>query len=463
MKIKDFFNRLAWAVGLKSNRFLRTFFTPWELAQGRTTPGDYDRAVELYTSWVYKCAFINASSVAQVPLRLYLRRQAGRKTARINHIPVTSKTFDCYLRNDRVAPYIRKDIEIEEVEEHPFLDLMKNVNPQRNQFDADIETQLFQELTGNGYWYLVPSGLRGMSDRRIPAEIWTLPSHRVEIVPSRRTYVDHYELRQKGFGEPQRLEVDEVVHFRFPNPQDTLYGMGPLQGAMAAVNVNEYIKSYEINLLKNQARPDFIVKMESGTHLTDEQRERFRGTWDALYRGPTRAGKPGILEGGMDIKELGFSPKELSFLVGRKLTMQEIAGIFGVPMSKMTTEDVNLANAQIGEVQYAKDTIVPRLKLREQKLNERALPLYDDNLFCVYDNPVPEDREQKKNELCDYTKTGILMINEARQELGKGPADGGNYIYLPMNVMPIGGASEKRIQELSQRIAKRVREKLNAN
>lgn len=454
MTIRQFFSGLLMKAAGKVNPFLAAEFHPWELSRGRIAHGDFDKMIAAYSSWAYKCASLNANSVAQVPLRLYVRRPAkGKMVKQVNHTEVNSKTYDCYLRNTRLASYITKDTEIEEVLDHPFLELMKNVNPWRNSFDLRYETQLFLELTGNSYWYLRGNGLG------VPAEIWVLPANRVTIVPDPVEFIKRFEFRRAGFGEPEKFDPSEMIHFRFPNPKDVLYGMGPLMGAANAIDVNQFMRDYEMALFENQARPDFVVKMK-GSLNKEGQRERFKKMWQGVYGGRKKAGKFAVLEEGMDIEQIGFSPKELNFLVGRKVTMQEIVGIFGVPMSKVTSEDVNLANAKIGEYQYMKDTIVPRLKLQEEKLNEKLLPLYDEKLFALYDNPVPEDQEFRLKEKESNLKTGYSSINQERQVDGQEEVPWGEVPLMPMNLMPISSSKaaeeKKEFNELIKDVAEEI-------
>ena len=446
--------------GRGANRYLATAFNPWELSRGRLSATNFEVAVRAYTSWTYRCANLNANSVAQLALKLYSEKPTSSKmTARVNQIPVTSKTYESYLKNPALKNYIKKkDIEIEEIESHPFLDLMKNVNPQRNEFDLKNETELFLELTGNGYWYLVPSNLRGADGRYLPAEIWVLPSQRVTIVPSPTEFIDHFELRRQGFGNPVRYEPEEIVHFRFPNPNDVLYGMGPLQGARNAVDVNQYIRDYETNLFRNQARPDFIIKSEGKMNL--DQRDRFMEIWKDTYRGTKSSGKFGVLEGGMDIKELGWSPKELSFLIGRNMTKEEICNIFGIPMSKVQTKDVNRANAEVGETTYQRDTISPRLRLIEQKITEKFLPIYDDKLFCVFEENIPLDKEFKVKERESNLKNAYSSINEERKLDGREPVAWGDVPLVQMNIVPLEVAGEKQIKELAGVISDNIKERL---
>ena len=448
------------------DRYLLSAFNPWELSRGRLSTTDFDMAVKSYTSWVYRCVTLNSHAVARLSLKLYSQKETSSKsTARVNQIPVTTKTYDSYLRNTSLKYYIKKkDVDIEEIEDHPFLDLMKVVNDQRNEFDLKNETQLFLELTGNSYWYLVPSNMRGENGRYLPSAIWVLPANRIKIIPSKKTFIDHFELRQSGFGKPTSYKPEEIVHFRFPNPNDILYGMGPLQGAANAVDVNQYIKDYEIGLFKNQARPDFVIKMEKGTKMNEPQQKRFTEMWqDAYGGGPKSAGKFGVLEGGMDLKEFGWSPKDLSFLIGRGMTMNEIATIFGVPMTKITTEHVNRANMETGEVMYQTDTISPRLRLQEQKITEKVLPIYDEKLFVVFENNIPLDKEFRVKERESNLKNAYSNINEERKLDGREPVAWGNVPLVPLNVVPLEVAGEKQIKELAGVISDNIRERLEEN
>ena len=445
------------------DRYLLSAFNPWELSRGRLSTTDFDMAVKAFTSWVYRCCTLNANSVAKLSLKLYSQKETSSKsTARVNQIPVTTKTYDSYLRNTSLKYYIKKkDIDIEEIEDHPFLDLMKIVNDQRNEFDLKNETELFLELTGNSYWYLVPSRMRGENGRYLPSAIWVLPANRMKIIPSKQTFISHFELRQEGFGEPIRYEPEEIVHFRFPNPQDILYGMGPLQGAANAVDVNQYIKDYEVGLFKNQARPDFVIKMEKDVRMNEPERARFIEMWKDTYgRGTQSAGKFGVLPGGMDLKEIGWSPKDLSFLIGRNLTKEEICNCFGVPMSKVQTQDVNRANAEVGEVTYQRDTISPRLRLMEQKITEKLLPIYDSKLFRVFEENIPLDKEFRVTERDSNLKNGYSSINEERKIDGREPVDWGNQPILPLNLVPFETASGEDLRELAESISGKIKERL---
>jgi hypothetical protein len=118
------------------------------------------------------------------------------------------------------------------------------------------------------------------------------------------------------------------------------------------------------------------------------------------YGGPAKVGKTLLLEKGLKYQGISMSPREMNYIQGRKFIREEIAAAFGVPMSKLTSESVNRANALAGDVQYMSDTIEPRCRRIEEKLNERLLPMYDDtgSLFVAYDDIVPADKEFRLRE-----------------------------------------------------------------
>jgi len=229
---------------------------------------------------------------------------------------------------------------------------------------------------------------------------------------------------------------------KYPDPADIYYGKGPLAAAALAADTHQGMSAYENTLMRNNAIPENIFVTEQ--NLTDAQITRFKDEWNAKHRGPRNAGKTAILQGGLDIKNIALTPRELGFLQGRKVPRPEIEAIFGVPMSLLTVEDVKSAPATgmiVGNVSYARRTIRPRCRRIEEKLNEQLLPLYDPKLFVAFDNPVPEDKRAAAEEREINLRTGYTTINEERLEDNRKPVEWGDTPIMPMNLVPLGTQS----------------------
>jgi HK97 family phage portal protein len=65
--------------------------------------------------------------------------------------------------------------------------------------------------------------------------------------------------------------------------------------------------------------------------MTAEQFERLKAELEDGFQGPRRAGRPLLLEGGLDWKPLSLSPKDMDFIAARNGAAREIALAFGVP------------------------------------------------------------------------------------------------------------------------------------
>ena len=392
----------------------------------------YDKLITRYVSWVYACANINATTVASVPLRLYVAKSSKGQKIRTKTRPVTNKVRD-YLFSDRSFQIkLTQAVDVEEVLEHPYLDLMQNVNPYMNAFELIEQWTLYQELTGNCYTLIIYNSLN------VPTQLWILPAQWMKIVPSKETFIAGY-LFKKDPMNPVPYEPEEVIHMKYPDPADVHYGKGPLAAAVLAADAHQGMSDYEYNLLKNNAIPTSALSTEQS--LTTDQVKKIKDEWNAQYRGPRNAGKLAILQGGLSVEKYQLTPKEMGYLKGRKINREEIAAVFRVPMSLLTVEDIKGAPATgmiIGSTTYARTAIRPRCRRIEEKLNEQLLPLYDPKLFVAFDNPVPEDRAAAVAEREANLRMGFTTINEERAEANMEAVAWGETPWLPMNLIPVG-------------------------
>jgi len=124
------------------------------------------------------------------------------------------------------------------------------------------------------------------------------------------------------------LDQDDVLHvpgFGF----NGLNGLSPLRHALRvsgrlAINAQDFSSSF----LKNMGRPDYALRTKE--NLTDEQFERLKKLIDT-HTGPSRSGKPMILEGGLEVQTLTMPLQEMQLLDTRKFQVEEIARIYGTP------------------------------------------------------------------------------------------------------------------------------------
>lgn len=408
----------------------------WETLSQSPPPPPFNpaRGVAMFRSWVAAAATINAQAVASVPLRLYVKKRTGKKCL-FNTRKLGRKRM-AWLRGDaKQTPsneVLRKSMAMGEMEEvvddHPLTTLLANVNAFYNGFDFATFRILSQELTGNAYCLMIRS-----SDAMPPDELWPLLPQYTTIIPSRTDWISGYTYCRNG-RDGVTFQPQDVIHFRQVSMNSVYYGQGKVEKAWGVINVNEANHTMDQALADNHARPDYAVLMEGGT---SEQADQLQVALDRRLKGRHKAGKSLVLGGPkVTMMPLNFPPKDMG---GRDDVVEEIAAVFGVPVSMLKANDPNLASSKTGYGQWRESTILPLCRLDEQTLNQQLVPLYSDDLMLAYDNPVPDDEVAELAERSAYVNLGIVSRNEARMEDGYAPSDDPMADRLLANGQPLGG------------------------
>jgi len=417
-----------------ARRVLGTIVNPWEIGSGQEIfhQEDYLRLIEAYKSWIYICANKNATAVAEAPLRLYVSKPERTSKLLVKTVKVSKINKDRLSRKANLNGYVAKAVDVEEVMAHPFITLMKAVNPLINRFDLWELTQIWLELTGNAYWYVYKDKLG------VPQEVWPIAPQFMRIVVSPDKIIGGYVYQRSIAKIP--FEADEIIHFRFGNPSGSIYGTSPLSAVFETYVSDGNIRNFESTLMKNAGRPEGVL--QTTATIGPEVFKRLKEEWGKNYAGVRKVGKTIILENGLEYKPITFTPREMNYVVGRKMNREEIAAAFGIPMSKLTTDSVNRSNAVQGNYQYFTDTVEPRLRRIEEKINEQLMPLYDENLFVAYDSTVPEDKEFELRERRAHLGSYVTTVNEERVKIGLEPVDWGDIPLVSGGVAPLGSQQQ---------------------
>jgi len=400
-------------------------------------PFSYAAAARAYSSWVYAAANLNAIAVASQPLRLYVRSRNGTKLWNTRKVGARVKAFHSGALEQLPSRHvIRKAAEYGDeyevvTDSHPVLDLLEKVNPYQNGYDATVLRILYTELTGNAYLHPVIDKTLG-----IPTELWTMPSQNVEIVPGKQRFIDGYLY---GATREQRrfFAADEVIHFKRPNPNDLYYGIGKAEAAWSAIQCNDEVHSMDFHFFANKARPDWLMTIKGP--VSTEEMERLEAQIDEKLRGSRRTGRFLTASADIDIKPLSFQPKDL---MGRTDIVEEVAAVFGVPVSMLKANDPNLASASVGFASWRANTILPMLRMDEEVLNQSLLPLFgiEDDAFLAYDNPVMSDERFEFEKVRSSVAGGMMTVNEARVRIGMDKVDNPSADALLFSNQPLGGA-----------------------
>ena len=255
-------------------------------------------------------------------------------------------------------PLVCQDAE-RRYEVHPVIELMRRPNP--GQGRAELLEALFGQilLTGNGYLEAVAT------EAGLPRELHVLRADRMTIVPGADGWPEAYDYTVGGRKHrfDMRGHPDPICHIKAFHPQDDHYGLSPMQAAATAVDVHNAASSWSKALLDNAARPSgaIIYKGVDGQGaLSPDQYDRLVSEMEMHHQGARNAGRPMLLEGGLDWKPMGFSPSDMEFHATKQAAAREIAVAFGVPpMLLGIPGDATYANYQEAHRAFYRLTVLP--------------------------------------------------------------------------------------------------------
>jgi len=335
----------------------------------------------------------------------------------------------------------------DKVEDHELLSLLNRPNPLQSY--SEFFNSLFGYVLLSGNAYILKVG----GENGAPKELHQLRPDRIQIKGSGNAIPDRYEYVMNGrvhatYPVDQVDGYSEVKHIKLWNPLDDYYGLSPMSAAAVEIDQFNMSSKHNVNLLQNGARPSgaviFKPQDDAGfaVNLTESQRQQLLTDMNNRFAGSNNAGRPMLLEGDFDWKEMGLSPKDMDFHQLKNMAATDIALCFGVPSQLVGVPD-SQTYSNVAEARLAlyEETIIPHLRKIASDLNEWLVPMFDDRLKLEFDiDSIPALSERRKRiyeNVASAVREGIMTRNEAREQLGLNLIDGADELYISANMFPL--------------------------
>jgi HK97 family phage portal protein len=259
-----------------------------------------------------------------------------------------------------------------EIAAHPLTDLLAQPNPRLSGGGLMEALAAHLMIAGNAYVEAVALG----GELR---ELHVLRPDRMRVVPGADGWAEAYEYTAGG--RSVRFVQDgsppPILHVALFNPLDDHYGAPPLEAAQVALDLHNAAGAWNKALLDNSARPSGALVYGGAGNLSDEQFDRLKEELEANFSGSANAGRPLLLEGGLDWRPLSLSPKDMDFLEARNAAAREIALAFGVPpMLLGIPGDATYANYSEASRVLWRQTVLPLARRLGQELASWLAPAF---------------------------------------------------------------------------------------
>lgn len=306
---------------------------------------------------------------------------------------------------------------------HPLEALLRRPNP--GQSGAELLETLYGHLETAGNAYLEAVTLDGAA-----RELYALRPDRMKIVPGTDGWPAAYEYAVGASRTLFRPGGDgrlPILHLKLFHPTNDHYGLAPLEAAAGAVDLHNAALAWNKALLDNGARPSgaLVYKGPQGAeNLTAEQFDRLKAELAETYAGPLNAGRPLVLDGGLDWRSMSLSPADMDFAEAKNGAAREIALAFGVPPQLLGIPgDNTYANYKEANLAFWKQTVLPLARKTAAALSAFLSP--DGTARFEVDLSAIEALAAERDAL--WARVGaaaFLTGDEKRRLLGLAPCGG---------------------------------------
>lgn len=324
---------------------------------------------------------------------------------------------------DRVS-----DTDRQRVTEHPLTDLLRKPNP---------------FTTPYRFWEAVVSDMAIFDNAVVlkvrlpdqPMALVRLDPTRVQVLGDNPFAPTSYKVDKVEF------KPENVIHFRGYSPLDIRWGVSPMDTLREMLAEDRQATLHREQLWRNGARMSGYLKRPlEAPPWTDKGKDRFREGWRQQYTGTgANPGGTPILEDGMDYVAAGTSPRDAQSVEWRKLTREEVASAFHIPLTLVGILDhATYSNVREQHKMLYQDTLGPTLEMIQQELELQLLPDFagTETMYLEFnvDAKLKGNFEDQAQQLSSSVGGPYMTRNEARGRLNMPQIEDGDQLITPMNL-----------------------------
>lgn len=253
-------------------------------------------------------------------------------------------------------------------------------------------------------------------------------------------------------GQSRVVRPDDMFYVHGYAPDRLHRGLAPLETLRALIDEESAATETRRRLWEQgMSSPGYLKRPSTAPKWSDKARERFLVDWAQRWTGPANAGKEPVLEDDMDFVKASFSPEQAQYVEARRLTREDVARAFHLPLSVAGLLDAPTASTKEFHQQLYQDCLGPWLIMLREEINRQLVPRFADSedVYVEFDlqSKLAGSFEETASILVSAVGRPYLTPNEARTRQGLPRSDDptADRLSIPLNVMIAsapGGGSE---------------------
>jgi HK97 family phage portal protein len=331
--------------------------------------------------------------------------------------------------------------------------LLMDPNPVHTPPEVWFWTSWAKHTDGNAYLRKVRSGDPNTGN---VVQLWPISPRLIRPITYKGSpnFIDAYRYSYAP-GKYDDIDPRNIVHFRIGiDDQDHRLGLSPIKRLLREIASDQSATQYTDALLRNFGIPGLVVTVPQNSSLNEQQADEIKQRIEQRF-GYENRGNVGVLTAGATIAQFGFSPDQLNMKELHEVPETRICAVMGVPpviagLSSGLGQSQNYASMKVIRENFTELTVVPLWRMDAAKLNKELRPDFtaETTVRIGYDlsmvRALQEDRNQLFTRLDNAVRTGWVLPNEARAEVGYAPKPWGEVpMPQPAPLVSGGGAGQQ--------------------
>lgn len=246
-------------------------------------------------------------------------------------------------------------------------------------------------------------------------------------------------VRTPGAAEPRTL-VQEQMFWLQGFGVDASMPTSVLRLARETIGLWLAQEKFSALYFSQGARPS--VWLSHPAKLSDKAWARLQEQKQAQLGGLRNAWRVQVAEEGMQVKELGFNPKDSQLVEAREAIVLDVARWFNVPEHMLRAgKSPTYASSEQFAKEFVDYTLRPDCVRWEQSIGRDLIAEEDVFAEFLLDSLLRGNSVDRANSYRVYVETGIMTRNEIRLRENLNPLDGLDEPLTPLNMDRTNGAA----------------------
>lgn len=335
------------------------------------------------------------------------------------------------------------------IDKHPVLDLLKKPSPFFTQ-------RLFMQMIAKEYLITGEEYIVGIGNLNVPpVELMPISSKNITVTQgsngqaktmsiSDQTMPGAYQLvEEKRMARYIRDPLTEVFQVRNYSTRDNSLLRGESLLVSAASEARQHILGgqHNVSLLNNGGKISLLFHYEED--LDEDDFIKLKQRINDQYAGTANTGNIGVTTGGkVSVDELGINNKDMDFFNLQQVAQKSVALQYKFPLPLLTTDASTRDNFKTSKLSLFDDAVLPLADVIFGGLTEFLMPRYglDPTQIIITYNPntILPLADRTLDHVIKIASLGVETDNEIRERIGQEEYEGGDVVYKPANLIPVG-------------------------